>query len=497
MKTGLFIFRRDLRLEDNNALNALADLVDVIIPIFIFDPFQIEKNNTNSNYISYKAIEFMIESLTDLEMELRENYRSKLQYYLGNPSQVLKTILNKYKNIKYVAFNGDFSAYSFVRDGELIDVCKHSHVECIVNNTDLTLHKVDAVLANDGKPVKVFGFYHKRAVGIAVEQPFTDESSLKFVDSGKNYSTQHSFTGKLNKFVVGKEQIDDAQQEGGRSNALEILDTISGSNSKFNQYNSKRDILSYLTTQLSPHLKFGTVSIREVYYSFKQLKSGGSDLQKQLYWRTWFFVLSYYRNKDTTGLNTVPKKYQHLEQRFANVSWISGAELEKRGKLLWQDAKTGFPVIDASIRQLNTLGWMHNRGRLLVANFSVKILHINPFGGKWSGQESFSRQLMDGCHANNYGNWMWIVGVYDSSGYRYGRKNTFGGRIFKNIIDFKKFDPKLEFVRKWLPELRDVPDNDIYNWNTAHKKYNGRVNYPSPIVDFDKQVDKWYIMTSK
>ena len=157
---------------------------------------------------------------------------------------------------------------------------------------------------------------------------------------------------------------------------------------------------------------------------------------------------------------------------------------------MW-NGNTGYPIIDACVRQLNQTGWMHNRGRLATANFSIKILHL----GMESGQERFSKQLLDCCYANNFGNWMWILGPNDPGGFRYGKKGTFSGRIFREAVTPKKIDPDLKFIRKFVPELKDVPDQHVAKWHVHYKKY-PKITY-TPIVDFDKELQTWYKMTKK
>jgi deoxyribodipyrimidine photo-lyase len=179
--------------------------------------------------------------------------------------------------------------------------------------------------------------------------------------------------------------------------------------------------------------------------------------------------------------------YGYSDLFFKNVNWKNNIN---EAKLLW-NGNTGFPIIDACVRQLNETGFMHNRCRLLVSNFAIKILHQDPFNWYWGGQLVFSRKLIDCCYANNYGNWNFALGPYDLSGYRFGKKNTKSGRIYKEII---KSDNHINFIRKYIPELKNVPDKDINKWYYVHNKYN--INY-KPIVNFETRVNEWYKMTKK
>ena len=478
---GLFIFRRDFRLDDNLALLELKKVADIIACVFILDPFQLKGPST---YRSDPAIQFMTDCLDDLDDILDGN----LNFVKGKPWRVLKKLL-KSGEFKYVAWNADFSPYSKERDSKMRKVCAKFRVNVIENQVDLLLHPLDAVVTGDGKePYSQFGAYHRNARKLRVPKPKKfDKRGVKFVGLSSPLKQLNGIK-YLEKLIA---YDNDRVQQGGRNEAKKILSRVL---EEFRKYNSKRDQLTYTTTQLSGHLKFGTVSIREVYCVFEKLPKGGSDLVKQLYWRNFFFILGANRKSD----------YSHISKRFESLDWVSGSELRSRGKALWEDATTGFPLIDACMRQLNATGWMHNRGRLFVANFATKVLHIDPFNPnqKWSSQNAFSRKLLDCCWANNYGNWMWILGPYDTSGYRYGRKNTFGGRVFKSIADgsaVKEHDPELKFIRKWLPELESVTDHDIGHWhlNKVRAKYSEIVDYPEPIIDFEKQVDRWYRMTSK
>lgn len=498
MSKGIFIFRRDFRLDDNYALASLAKECDEIVPIFIFDPYQIDVKSHNRDYFSNKSVKFMIESLDELDKELR-SHKSKLNYYYGKPSDVIEDLIKKNSSIKCVAFNIDFSPYSKKRDAAIVEVCKHLDVKCLIDEEDLLLHPIEKVLSGSGKPLTVFGSYYKRAIKLDVEsvKSFTSSMSKKLTRSKLRSSKNNKkdiydyFDLSKTRFDLSKSssKVEEEIQIGGREAGLKILKSLKN----FDEYSEDRDLLNYQTTRLSTHLKFGNVSLREAYHAIKDKlgkSESGKALIRQLYWRNFYFVLANYR--ETIG----GSGYGHIEKRFKSLKWTSGKELQRFGKALWQDGATGFPMIDACIRQLNTIGWMHNRGRLMVASFAVNILHIDPFeNGKWSCQEAFSRELIDCCYANNFGNWMWILGPYDPGGYRYGRKGTFGGRVFKDIVKFKKYDPDLKYIRKWIPELDGVPDKDIFNWHTTGHKKHPNIKYPKPIVDFEKQLDDWYKMT--
>ena len=466
-RIGIHIFRRDLRLHDNVALYLLSKEVDKILPIFIFDPFQIDNTNENESYRSDPAVKLMIESLEDLDDELKKN-NSKLFYFNGNPSDIIEKLIKQLKP-SLISYNADFSKYALKRDKSMDEVIKKHKVELIKFMDDLTINKMEEFLNKD-KVYKVFGAYLKHAQKVNVRNEVKKPNNF----IGANISITGQFSGSINKFY--NNDINNLII-GGRKEALKILKKIK----EFKDYDKNRDDLKYNTTHLSGYMKFGCVSIVECFNAIKEAKN--PDLLKQMYWRMFFFILARFHYN----------QYSHVDDFYNNIKWKNDI---KEARLLWDDAKTGFPVIDAAVRQLQQEGYMHNRGRLIVSSFAVKILHQDPFNWKsYGGQHVFSRLLYDNCYANNYGNWNFTVGPYDLGGYRFGKAGTKGGRMI-DPTDFKKWDPELYYVRKYIPELKDVPDKDVYKWYTNYKKY-PNIKYPGPMVNFKERKEEWYHLTKK
>jgi deoxyribodipyrimidine photo-lyase len=515
---SLFLFRRDLRLHDNTALINLCShsAVSQILPIFIFDPFQINQTPQNKWYRSIPAIQFLIESLDDLQNSIRNTLNSRLVYFYNNPLETLKIIHKQYP-FQILAFNRDYSEYSLKRDKLITDWCNEMNIQIITDSTndyehsvndDLTLHPMSHYIPDSGKPYVIFGAFYKRAIklakpmvqdwknsyqdkfqGFPKKKKWRTEFSSSFIshqsgkfscfESKQLYKPSGEFTKNIHSFY--NNNISNTYQPvayGGRSNALEIIHNIH--KGQWSDYPDERDNLSYSTTHLSGYLKFGCISIREVYEEMKKQKM--EILIRQLYWRSYFFVLSRF----------VHIGYEHSDPFFANIHWRND---EDEAKQMWVEARTGFPVIDACVRELITTGYLHNRGRLLVANFSIKMLHIDPFHPHWGGQVVFSRLLLDNCYANNFGNWNNALGPYDLPGFRFGKKGTRSGRIFRDIVKFQKWDRTLAYIRKYIPELSGVPDKDIYRWNTQWKKYKDIVDYPAPMIDFDKRIQEYFHLT--
>ena len=466
MSKGIHIFRRDLRINDNVALYNLSKEVDHIIPIFIFDPFQIDKTSENEHYRSDPAVQIMIESLDDLNNDLHSE-NSKLYYFYGQPNLVLKKLIKKIKPT-HISYNADFSKYSLIRDDLIDKECKNNEIELIKNMDDNCLNKMELYLNKD-KIYKIFGAFYKH--GITVKNRNIVEKPNNFINN--KYVIENTYKKNIHLFYKKRDLL----VEGGRTNALKILHNLS----KYKDYENERDKLKYNTTFLSTYLKFGCISILETYNSMKKEKLNA--LIRQLYWRQFFFILARFNYND----------YNFSDEFFPNIKWKNNIS---EAKALWS-GNTGYPLIDCGIRQLLETGYMHNRLRLYVSNFAIKILHHNPFEKHWGGQSQFSKLLIDCCYANNYGNWNNTLGPYDVPGYRYGKLNTKSGRLYDptNSKKIKEYDIHLEFIRKYINELSDVSDKDIFNWYKNHVKY-PNIKY-KPIVDYEERKQEWYNITKK
>jgi deoxyribodipyrimidine photo-lyase len=215
--------------------------------------------------------------------------------------------------------------------------------------------------------------------------------------------------------------------------------------------------LSHSTSELSAFIKFGCVSIREVYKTFRSKH----DFIRQLFWRDFYANILY---SFPYVLGSAMKK------NYNKVHWHHNSNWFKK----WCDGETGYPVVDAGMRQMNQTGYMHNRARLIVSSFLVKTLLIS-----WEeGEKYFAQKLVDYDPASNNGNWQWTAGSgADSQPYF---------RIFNPWEQGKNYDPNCEYIKKWVPELKDVPNKDILNWEDTHSEYKD-VKYPKPIVDYKKQ----------
>jgi deoxyribodipyrimidine photo-lyase len=452
--TSVFIFRRDLRLTDNTALIEAIATSTNIIPLFILTPAQVSEKN---KYKSSNCIQFMMESLEDLNSQLK----GKLWVFYSDELDALNDIYNKIR-FDAVFFNRDYTPYALKRDKDIIKWCKQNDVQCATYHDCLLCDTLD-VHAKNGNYYNVFSQFHNNASQLPI-RPVRKAPSIKIVSisqMGSKYS--HCTISKQNEFLLNRgyyEINDDLAQIGGRKECQRILSTMA----KFKSYDKTHDYPAIDTTQLSAHNKFGTCSIREVYIAFK-LKAKNKSLVKQLYWRDFYYYVGYHYPRMFA--------YEHITKTGkagVDNAWTHSTKLLNA----WKDGMTGYPLVDAGMRQMNKTGYMHNRCRMSVAMFLTKDLLIN-----WKlGEEYFSEKLVDIDRSQNVGNWNW-----SSS---FGLDHTSFLRIFNPWTQAKEYDSQCEYIKEWVPELANVPTKDILNWNKTYENY-PEVKYPKPIVEHETQ----------
>jgi deoxyribodipyrimidine photo-lyase len=290
--------------------------------------------------------------------------------------------------------------------------------------------------------------------------PPTSFNKIHFATSNKHL--QHSITldNASHRFVNQNINF----QNGGRHNAIIQMRIAKTS---IQHYSKTHNELSISTTELSAYIKFGCVSIREVYKTFKTKH----DFIRQLFWRD-FYANILYSFPHVLG--------SAMKTNYNKVHWHNNSNLFKK----WCNGETGYPIVDAGMRQLNQTGYMHNRARLIVSSFLVKTLLIS-----WEkGEKYFAQHLIDYDPASNNGNWQWIAGSgADSQPYF---------RIFNPWEQGKNYDSNCEYIKRWIPELRDVPNTDILNWENTYFQYKN-IKYPKPIVNYKTQKELALQMYSK
>jgi deoxyribodipyrimidine photo-lyase len=445
---GLFIFRRDLRVIDNVGLNLANSICKHIYPIFIFTPEQVTSSN---KYKSDNAVQFMIESLKNLESQIKKMNGHLLCFYGKNDAIV--SYLIKELDINVVCFNADYTPYAIQRELGIIQLCDKMGVH-VEYGHDYYLHPPGTIFNGQGEPYQKFTPYYNTASKKKVDAP-SSLRKIHFASNSKRLQHTINLDDAFNKFV-GKGNPD-ILVHGGRDDAIKQL-KISGKNIK--HYSKTHNELSKSTSQLSAYIKFGCISIREVYKIFRS----NHDFIRQLYWRD-FYANILYSFPYVLGSSLKPK--------YNKIKWHHNERWFKK----WCNGETGFPIVDAGMRQLNDTGYMHNRARLIVASFLVKTLLIS-----WEeGEKYFASKLTDYDPASNNGNWGWISGGgADSQPYF---------RIFNPWSQSEEHDPECMYIKTWIPELETLESKIIHNWVTEYPNYKN-INYPKPICDYTEQKEK-------
>lgn len=461
-KTGLFLFHRDLRIHDNTGFIEACKQCSRLITCFIFTPEQVGKHNS---YKSTNAVAFMIESLSELAKDIH-SAGGELCLFYGKTNDILKDLV-KTQEIDAVFFNRDYSPYARARDQSVSELCNRMHIECITS-ADYYLYEPGTVKTGTGGYYKKFTPFYDAVLPIDVLKP--KKVLAKHLASLVHCANPEKISVKRAIELFGQGSAQGRMVEGGRTNALVMLHRSLTAQS---HYDATRDFLKNSTTGLSASIKFGCISIREIYHAFSAKYGRKFGLIRELIWREFFAHVLYNFPEVLEG------SYQ---PKFKHIRWQTRSNDLKA----WKDGRTGFPVVDACMRQLNNSGYMHNRGRMIVANFLVKTLLID-----WRlGEQYFAQKLTDYDPASNNGNWQGI------SGTGVDMKPYF--RDMNPWIQSAKFDQDASFIKKWVPELRDVLPRDIHKWSVSHtlEKYN-EIRYPKPIVDYDEQKEKMMEMYEK
>ena len=457
MSKGIAIhwFRQDLRLTDNLSLEKAAEF-DAVLPIYILDDENSQefKMGSASRWWLHHSLQSLNESLD-----------CKLSIYNQNPKNVIKKLLEKY-DVKAVFWNRCYEPWRIDRDIDIKAYLDDKKIENKSFNSHL-LWEPWNISKDDGTPYRVFTPYFKKGC-LNAEEPRLTSKNLKidtiFYDHDCDQIETLDLLPRINWYSkiqeVWKPGEDGAQKRLDQFLEEGLLDYKEGRNFPFKENVSR----------LSPHLHFGEISPNEVWYQAKT-KESVSGIQKsldhflsELGWREFSYYLLYH-------FPSLPK--QNFQPKFNKFPWIKNESFLES----WQKGETGYPIVDAGMRELWQTGYMHNRLRMVVGSFLVKNLLID-----WrEGEDWFWDCLVDADLASNSAGWQWVAGSgADAAPYF---------RIFNPVTQGLKFDPEGEYTKKYVPELKLLPNKFLFNPWEAPKEILEKAeielgkDYPEPIVD--------------
>jgi deoxyribodipyrimidine photo-lyase len=448
MTTGIWWIRRDLRLDDNPALQEAITHSDHLIPLFILDP-------TILSHPAEKRKSFLFDGLRALDASLRRQ-GSQLIVRQGEPQQVIAEVFET-SGASAVYAEADYSPYARKRDHAVAARFPLWLVH------GLTVFPPGLIQKSTGAPYTVYTYFNRAWKNLPVPAPCCNVDEFRMPPLPAKIPTSQAIPAATAHHL--------ALQAGEQAAFAQLQHFLAGPISRYGQ---DRDLLAAdATSMLAPYLRFGMLSIRGLVAEARYLMENAADETTrqnaalwldQFIWRDFYFSILHYFPQ---VLKTSFRRDLH------NIQWRHApADLEA-----WKQGQTGYPVVDAGMRQLRQTGWIHTRARVITASFLVKDLLIN-----WQdGEAWFMEQMLDGDPALNNGGWQRAAGV--------GTDAVPFFRIFNPTQQGRKFDPAGEYIRRWVPELARVPDKFIHQpWLMPAEVQQLAgcvvgVNYPKPIVD--------------
>jgi len=407
MKISIFWYRRDLRLEDNTGLFKALNENENILPIFIFDDSIIDELPEDD-----ARVNFIYESLSKINKQLN-NHKASLQILKGQIDDVWEKLVTTY-DIHKVYLNKDYEPYAIKRDQKIKEFLNSKGIE-MKTFKDQVIFEEDEIVKADGKPYTVFTPYKRKWL-----EKFT-KVNLNLIANFDNFFKKTIDFPSLN-------------QLGLKNSSLKVKKYSLKNVSIYSETRNFPNLDS--TSYLSPHLRFGTISVRQI---ITELKNKSETFLSELIWREFFMQIIFHFPHVVT---------KNFRPKYDGIQWVNNKEDYDN----WCQGKTGYPLVDAGMRQLNETGYMHNRVRMVTAGFLCKHLLID-----WRyGEAYFAKKLLDYELSSNNGNWQWAAGTgCDAAPYF---------RIFNPIEQLKKFDKTLTYTKKWVKDFDTL-------------------EYPKPIVD--------------
>ncbi len=402
-EVNIFWFRRDLRLDDNAGLKAALRDELPVMPIFIFDKEILDKLPEDDARVS-----FIYDTLQEMRSKLQDDYDSSLAMFYGTPEEVFKELIKDYKLAK-VFTNRDYEPYAKERDEKIKELLGKNEIE-LLDFKDQVIFEKDEVVKQDGDPYVVY-------------TPYKNTWREKFRNTEIDFHYTTRFMNNLYKNSrLPNLSLSDMNF---KKSSIKVPD-YKLTPGLIKDYQDKRDYPAVDgTSRLGPHLRFGTVSVRQMVRDANKEKN--KTFLDELVWREFFMQILFHFPGTVTDA---------FKKKYDRINWRNNEEEFE----LWKQGKTGYPLVDAGMRQLNKTGFMHNRIRMLVGSFLCKHLLID---WRW-GEAYFAEKLLDYEMSSNVGNWQWVAGSgVDAAPYF---------RIFNPTTQIDKFDKDKEYINEWVPE---------------------------------------------
>ena len=455
--TGIFWIREDFRIENNPALSFATQNHDNVIALYIYNNNDFDNKREAQKWWVYKSLETLKKELSD--------YKINLEIVKGDELEIFSKFNKKDKLSVY--WNKIYEPDVIAKGKKIRDIFIKNEINYKYFKGNI-LNEFQEITKNDGTAFRVFTPYWRNAEQVYLNQP-----------PSKNYIVKKKIK-KITYFKKCIEPIDILPKKNwykkfekywkvSENDSKKILKNLI--ENKIKDYGTSRDIPSIEgTSKLSPYIKHGQIHVGSIWKKCSEIKSKGIGYRKfinELGWREFSHSLINYFPEFLKG---------NFRKEFDKFPWVKNEKFLKA----WKKGMTGYPIVDAGMRELYETGWMHNRIRMVVGSFLVKHLRIN-----WTeGEKHFRNCLLDFNKANNVAQWQWVAGCgADAAPYF---------RIFNPILQGEKFDKEGNYVKKWIPELKNVPNKFIHKPWEMELKYQEAIktiigkDYPGPIVVHEK-----------
>jgi deoxyribodipyrimidine photo-lyase len=437
--TAIALFTRDLRVHDNPTLHAAVEEADLVLPVFVLDDSILD-----SAYLAPNRASFLVDALRDLDASLRKRGSDGLVVRRGDPVEEAAALAYEV-GAQTVHVSGDWSRHAQRRQRSLEMALSEADVELVVHDETLAVVPPGAVAPDDKDHFAVFTPYHRR---------WSDHARRPVVDSPRLLQSPTVWEGQIPaaETLCPGERARYLPQGGETAGRRRMHAWLRSSVTAYADHHD--DLAADDTSRMSPYLHFGCLSPAELAAAAGRSR-GAYAFVRQLAWRDFNLQLLAARPEVAT------EDYHPRGDR-----WRSDEE----DLAAWREGRTGYPIVDAAMRQLRQEGWMHNRGRLITSSFLTKTLYID-----WRlGARHFLYHLVDGDISNNQLNWQWVAGT---------GTDTRPSRVLNPLRQAERFDPDGGYVRRYVPELAEIEGPAVHTpWNLP-AEVRARLNYPEPIVD--------------